>query len=967
MDERGRPNVYSIPVHRSFADALANGLLQLHREEPLGLARALVLVPTNRARQSVIEAFVRRAEPALLLPRIVAIGDLGEDAPGVLFDAGADIPPAVAPLTRRFALARLVQAERARAAQPVDAAQAMRLATDMARTLDELGQAELPAAALALDLGDMAAHWEQSLALFRTVIDEWPRALERLGAIDQVERRNRLFSAAARSWAGAPPATRIVAAGITSSAVAVTRLLATIARLPGGMVVLPGLDLVMPDEEWDAIRGEDGGHGAIETHPQHQFVTLLDAIGVARSDVVPWRWGDGAAQRADRTRTVSNAFAPARFTEKWATLPATERRLTGVRAAEFATLAQEAQGIAIALRGVLETPGKTAALITPDRALAARVSAALRRWGIVADDSAGVALSQTPAGVLIGLIVDTAASQFAPVPLLALLKHPLVMPGAARAAWLEKARALDLALRGPRPAPGLAGVTAFLGEAGTRRRATAAEWWEEVAGLLAPLEESFADPAATLAAVLASVRDMVTALGGDAAWQGPAGEAAARLIEDTLAAAAHGPDTLDIAALPGLIRTLMGEVAVRPRQGGHNRIQILGLLEARMQSPDLVIAGSLNEGTWPAAPAPDPWLAPRLRSELGLGGLDRRVGLAAHDLALILGGREVLLTRARRDQRSPTVASRFWLRLEAMLGEIPSDTRLPLLADAIDRIDPVPPAARPQPAPPVEDRPKQISVTAVDRLKADPFAFYARAMLGLNKLDMVDADPNHAWRGTALHDVMERWAKVPNATLEQLLGMIDEMLSAPGINPVLRTLWQPRLEEAVRFVVRKLQEHAAKGRVPILFEKKGQATFGAVTLNGKADRIDRLAEGKLAIVDYKTGKPPSAKAVEAGFALQLGLLAAIAERGGFTDLPSKATQFEYWSFSKGKNGFGDIASRGEDDPAAFVATAIANFTEASDRWLTGDAPFIAKLNPAYAPYDEFDQLMRLQEWYGVAR
>ena len=197
---------------------------------------------------------------------------------------------------------------------------------------------------------------------------------------------------------------------------------------------------------------------------------------------------------------------------------------------------------------------------------------------------------------------------------------------------------------------------------------------------------------------------------------------------------------------------------MRPPYGGHPRIFIWGLLEARLQQADLMVLGGLNEGVWPALPAPDPWLAPKIRANLGMPGLEFRTGLAAHDFASALGAPNVLITRARRDSRSPTIASRFWLRLRAMTGGLARDTAARTARARRSTI----PACSSRPAGRARRRrtalrPRKISVTAVDRLKADPFAFYAQAMLGLRTLDPVDADHSAAWKGTAVHEVLEQW------------------------------------------------------------------------------------------------------------------------------------------------------------------------------------------------------------------
>jgi len=981
-----RPALYTIPAHRAFADALAAGLIRRFGKDRMALARGAVLLPNNRAKRAVSDAFVRASEGGLLLPRLVAIGDPElDEAVGAALDPADDpdpVPPAIAPLARRMILARLVSEERARIGQPVDGAEAVRLAGELARTLDQLLVEEVePSRLRALDLGpELSDHWRRALDLFAIVLDRWPEELAKRGAIELAERRARLLTRIARRWRETPPPGFVCAAGITSSAPAIARLLRVVSELPDGMVVLPGLAVDMAEAEWQALgpHDPDPGTGArprsIETHPQFQLKLLLDRMGVNRSEAVVWREGGGHDAGAVRGRAVENALAPAAFTGKWTTLPAEARRLSGVSAAELATPAEEAQAIALALREVLETPGKTGALVTPDRALARRVAAHCGRWGIAIDDTAGRPLAILPPGTLLAALAEAAAQHFAPTALLALLKHPLVRRGPARLAWLDGARALDLALRGPRPAAGLDGIDAHLADdraRDRRTRAVAAAWWPEARALLAPLETVFAAGPQPLATLLAALRESADALCGDALWAEPAGRALADLFAELEAEAPAGPALVEPAAVGPLLTTLLGEAAVRPPQGGHPRLAIYGLIEARLQTADLMVLGGLNEGVWPGQPAPDPWLAPRIRAELGLPGLDRRVGLAAHDLAGALGAPEVLLTRSRRDARAPAIASRFWLRLEAMAGGLPRAAGLEDWTRRLDRPEAYRPAPRPAPLVPAQWRPTRISVTEVDRLKADPFAFYARRVLGLSALDAVDADPSAAWRGTAVHAILEAWAKEDRCAPEALRGRALAMMADTRTHPLLRALWTPRLMEAVEWIAAAMAEQQARGRRVVAVEASGKADIAGVTLTGKADRIDRFADGTLAIVDYKTGKPPSSRAVAAGYSLQLGLIGAIAERGGFEGVAGHATEFEYWSLGKKRDAFGYIETPADQDGRygkvrtdAFVGLAVAQFSDAASRWLTGDAPFTAKLHPEYAPFAEYDQVMRLDEWYG---
>ena len=530
MAERGAgqpgPGVFTIPAHRAFADTLVAGLMRQTGGDMMALARGLILLPNNRAVRAMTDAFVRASGGGLLLPRLVPLGspDLGEAIGAALDPVDADDPPppAIAPMQRRMILARLVAEERMSAGAPVDAAEAVRLSGELCRTLDQLLVEEVPPQRLRdLDLApELTEHWQRALSTFGVVLDRWPQELARLGRIDAATRRIMVIDRLVARWRAAPPTGFVCAAGITDSAPAVARLLRCVATLPTGTTVFAGLDLALPQAEWDALGPHDPDPAtgyrkrSIETHPQFHLKLLLDRMSVARGEVRLWRGGAGPDAGAARGRAIANALAPAAFTGKWTALKAEDRRLAGVLAAEFANPAEEAQGIALALRQAIETEGRTAALVTPDRGLARRVAAHCGRWGIAIDDSAGRPLAILPPGTLLLALAEAATQRFAPLALLALLKHPLVKSGEERLAWLDRVRQLDRALRGPRPAPGLAGVTGHLS-------GDIATWWSDVRALLAPIEAMFEPAEQPVAAIVAMLRDTAATLCGDALWAGP--------------------------------------------------------------------------------------------------------------------------------------------------------------------------------------------------------------------------------------------------------------------------------------------------------------------------------------------------------------------------------------------------------------------------------------------------------------
>jgi ATP-dependent helicase/nuclease subunit B len=995
MENQHRPRVYSIPAHRGFAEALVAGLIPRYGADPLGLARLTLLLPSQRAARSITEAFVRMVGESggLLLPRMVVVGDLDlDEALGSLLDplGAREVPPSAEPTRRWLRLAALIR--QIEGDEAPKGAALLRRAWEAGQTMDRLAVEGIAPEALLSDeivalVGEQAGHWRDATRSFLMLMAHWRAELDSLEQVDAPTRRNLLFDHAARQWRADPPRHPIVVAGVTSASPSLAGLLRVVSELPEGAVVLPDLDLSLDAQVWDEL-GQAGqplepggapfGREDAGTHPQYHLKLLLHRMGVARGEVQLWHRSGTSAAPPERARAISNLFLPPAASARWVDLPERQRRLAAVRLMESDHPGEEAQAIALLIRQALETPERRVALVTPDRGLASRVVAHLARWGIGADDSGGQPLSQTVAGRFLLLLAEVAGERAPPVPLIAMLGHPLVAAGEGRPRWLEHLRALDLMLRGPRPDAGLEPLAERIAQKAPRRRAEAMKlWWGEVEAALAPLLDATREESAPLTALLDALVTCGEALCGEGLW-GQADGRALSLFVDGLRGAAEGADlAIPPRDLPAMLRDAMDRVSVRPPWGGHPRVAIYGLLEARMARADLIVCGGLTEGVWPGAPKPDPLLPPAVLRQLGVPGADFRIGLAAHDLAACLGAPEVVLSWALRDEGAPVIPSRFVLRVMAMLGEKLAkdhrETQAVEWARSLDLGRQVPPHPRPQPFPSSDQRRVDIPVTALDRLRADPYQFYAQAILNLRAIDALDAVPSPAWRGTAVHAILDAWHKqgAQPGTLAATAGVVLDTMSA---HPLERSLWRPRLIAALEWIDAEVLELTQTGRKVLATEIKGEMKVDGIRIHGRADRIDRNPDGTLAVVDYKTGAPPSGKQVQAGFALQLGLIGMIAQAGGFEGIGGEATRFEYWSLSRARKGGGfgwrdepilEKPKRSGIPREDFIPETEKFLREAIARWLLGSEPFTARLNPDIAGYNDYDQLMRLDEWIGA--
>ena len=836
-----------------------------------------------------------------------------------------DLPPAVRPAARLAALARLVLAMGRAAGAPRTADRAWPLAAELAALMDEAELSEVDLAARLPDAADPehAAHWQETLTFLEIVSRAWPAWLAEQGLMNPAARQAALLRAQAAAWEAAPPEDRVLIAGTTGAVPAVARLLRSVARLELGAVVLPGLDTEMDEAAWEAIEA---------SHPQAGMRALLTSLGATRGDVrtLPVAGERRGERLAPGTRSgvLATALLPAAAIASWRTAPAAG--IAGLHRLQAADQQEEAAAIALILRDALETRGRRAALITPDRALAGRVAAELLRFGVVADDSAGEKLADTPPAVFLRLLAHAVAGQLAPVPLLALLKHPLAAAGLPPAACRDAARALELAaLRGPRPPPGLRGLREAIDRASADRREPARAFLARVEGCLAPAlriasAAAVAAPAQALASLIEAGERLAATgdtAGGARLWAAEEGEALSAHLAGILAVLPGLPDQ-PIERLPALLEAVLeGETlrtrrALRGREGSeHPRVFIWGLLEARLQSVDLAVLGGLSEGVWPPAADPGPWLSRRMRERIGLPSPEARVGQAAHDFtALACTAREVVLSCPRRRDGAPAVPSRWLVRLDAFLTG--QGARLPAhpatgWTRLLDQPAGGPAAAPPpRPRPDIRLRPRRLSVTEIETWLRDPYAIHARHILRLRPLDPLDESADAARYGALAHRGLHRFLREHGAAwpadAEAKLGeAMRAELAEARLREALLAWWMPRFGRIAGWVAaHETDRRCESAPEALVTEHPGEWRLarpgGEFVLRGRADRIERRPDGRLTIIDYKTGAPPGQGQVDAGFAPQLPLEAAMAEAGAFGgQLEAAAAELAYWHITGG--------------------------------------------------------------------
>lgn len=911
----------------NFAQKLVEIILHRHKD-PLDIAQTTVILPTKRACRSLKDMFVRHCENApLLLPQMRALYEIDELAD--------DIPQAISSVERLFLLARLCQKK-----PNIDSLdKALKIAKSLADLLDEFYLNEVDPKSLSelVPEQSLAEHWQESLKFLNILTDVWPAILAEKGVIDEKERQILLIKRLTRQILKAPQNSFFIIAGLGGEVPAVRKMIKQVGDKSNVLVLLDGLNTEIDEEEVKNLN---------ENHYQYPLIKLLNTLNKTPQDVQML-----STYETPQESLIKKAFVPPELTYDWC-VDGQNKKLShnvvqNVGYIECETAAEEAAAIAVLLREVLETPEKTAALVTSDRNLARRVIAEMKRWGVELDDSAGTPLNHTPTGIFLSLIADWALAQTGNA-LLALLKHPLCAD-----------RQMPADLR----------ITIRKAEVSARKRHEKLDvsLQTEITDFLrlfidnTPVAfQEILNRHLTIAEELATSADKS---GLERLWQTDDGEEAYRFFA-ALQEYSELIGEIKPESYPQTLTFLMSFISVRPKYGTHRRLDILGPIESRLSHPDVCIIGGLNEGGFPTLPDTGPWLSRLMRKKIHLPSPELAFATQSMDFAHAFCAPEVFLTRSLKTDGSPTIPSRFLSRVQAVLdaSKIPFDPIRPALARALDKPDDFEKIERPTPCPPKEIRPKELPVTGIRNLISNPYAVYAQYVLKLSALDKLEHFNEGSAYGTALHNAFFQTELKKGVEKQALVESILSELKKCGCNEATLAFYRAKIEKSADFFA-KTQNERTSNTLDAQKETKGAINItlkdGTVfTLTGKADRIDSLNDNSYEIIDYKTGSVPDKKQIEEGFEPQLPLEALILREGGFNDLPAaQDIHLSYWKIN-GKGSGGEVTS--VSDVNMLIDEARAGVQRLLNAYQNDTRPYEAHLKDV--AYDNYEHLARVKEW-----
>ncbi len=985
---------YTIPASQAFVANLVTGILDKF-PEPEQLARIELYLPSRRAISSIKEAFSKHQKQGpLLLPKIFAVGEPDEEVALNIAIEGLELDEAINGFERQCLIASQIQhfpiGGRRMAPAP-----AMKLASSLCMLIDQMQRAGTPLSAIKDVLPDeLSIHWQEILKFLTILFDYWPYILAERGQIDPVARQQQLLQAQLNFWSNHPPKTPIILAGSTGSLPMTRAFMKVISQLPMGAVVFPGIELDIEETDWRAIEQDP-------VHPLHQIALSMVEFELPLSEVSYWHVTEHMQKKSVRSRQIllRELMRPASRTSQWRRLAVDQSELSpsglqGLRVMSVTDSFQEAELIAGLMRQTLETPNKTAMLVTPDRMLARKVQASLIRWNILVDDTAGSPLILSIPARFLLLIIRVVQEDASPHALRALFKHPFSTAGLPRAEFTHLANLFEeQILRGPLPQKKWESWTLLTAQTPKLR-----DFWQTcLLPAFTPLRDAFKAINPSLYTLTTALMQTAQNLGtlpensvdSDSdmndiqsdvplhIYSGFAGTVLLELLTDMVRFGRSYP--IAASEFHNTFSVLCQELVVRTPFNQHPRLKILGTIEARMQQADTVILGGLNEGIWPPFTQRDMWINNASRTQLGLPDRHWRIALSAHDFMMAAASPEVMITRSVVTDGAPTQISRWLARLDAVVAAAGLssylDKQIPGWLEAVNARkipDIVKPIARPEPKPAIAQRPCQISATDFDQWITDPYGFYVKKILKIKQKDPIDEPPSVALRGSLIHDIIAEFSKcystgkLPKNAEEKLYEIANAHLSKWTNIAYIDLFWRQKFSVILSWFLEEESRRRDK-YFKVVAEKEGRIELSIgqrlILVTARADRIELYQGNNYQIIDYKSGNPPSKLAVSSGVAVQLLIEAAILSKGGYnlSDKPAQNIELFYWQL---KGGVTTPAKIKDVTPDDFDLSIIFDrLFELIKTFENEEHPYLSEPNFTQRPkFSQVRHLARIKEW-----
>ena len=949
--------IFNISSSNCFVDVLANKLLEDYKDNLLDLADVLILLPNRRACRSLSEAFVRlKGLRPTILPQMKAMGDIKEDEivlSGINIEAELmNIPPVIEPVERKMLFMRLIMKRYEDfGLERISLSQACSLAQELGDLIDIAQMHNLDWDNLnKLVPEEYASHWQETLKFLAIITKYWPEILNERGVVDSGWRKNKLIEVQAEIWKKQKPKQRIIVAGTTAVSPAMKKLVKEVLQLEKGEVWLYGLDVLLEEEAFESID---------ETHPQFELKQLIDFLGVKRDEIKKIV----VSRDEGREKLISEIMRPAEYSDEWRNIKDCfdKKSLEGLKLVECSDQRTEALSIALLIRKALQKKDKTIALITPDRVLARRVASELLRWNIFVDDSAGIPLANTKWGIFMRLCAEAVLPNVKKDQLLACMKNSMCLFGKNKEEVNKLVYYLDKEVFRKK-----------------EKNEEAELFWNDFQCKAKDFASVFAKDKDCLSNIIRkhilfaeSLADSMKVKGAENLWRNEDGETGALFINEWIDKADILGD-INTSEYISLFETMMSGVVVRNKTFSGRNVRILGPIEARLSHFDMIILGGCNEGVWPVLPDADPWMSRPMKKEFGLELPEKQIGVLGLDFSNLLGAENIYLTRAKMSGGTPTIKSRWWMRLETVLQAVDFDKENILdreildLAEFLDAPDKQIKINAPSPKPPVEARPRKMSASAFEKLLRDPYGVFAEYILNLKPLEDLDKETDARDFGNLVHKVLENFSnkyssEYPENAEQQLIELGTKELEDSDFANEKKVFWYPKMVKMMKWIAENENIYRKEVR-RVNSEVWGSVCFenlpgGIFEIYAKADRIDETIDGKVNIIDYKTGQARTVAEIKKGYAPQLPIEGIIAKKGGFSGIKkADVNSLMYWKL-------GSKTVQVNEEVNGVLSETEDRIIEVINLFDFETTGYLSRPNPKSAPqYSDYEHLARVKEW-----
>lgn len=875
----------------TFQDAplkhLASLLYQMCAEDPLQLSKAIILLPSRRAKRQFIEELHHLSpHKTFILPHISTLKDWAFQKNGT----SSALPLPISHFERELHFIHLLKSH------VQEESQAIHFAESLADLYDEFILSEISLERInKLVPEEFAVHWQQNLKYLEVLKNEWPILLKKLGRSDPCVYFMHVLQAQIDAWKLMPPQTAVIAAGLDTHFPILARLNNLIEQLPKGKVY------------------------------------------------------------SDQYFEVSEETITSIFSDK------SEKSTQKLQLGEFSSLEEEARVIAILMREHLEKPHKTIALVTPSRSLAQRVSLELSRWDLKADDSYGQSLYDTPLGTFLRLSLEGVLKEFENISLLSLLKHPYT-------AQSYKKFVSKLELQYLRGKLFVTNISYLLHDVprGTEIHTflNALKEWS------VPLKHLLSQKNILLKELLRAHLEFIEILAQNSLEQQRGYQEFTEHLKGLESSLTNF--TIKGSDYHFILKKLLTQVTLRPHYGTHPRLYIWGPLEAQLQAVDCMIVGGMNEKNWPGHYLQSSWINDHMRGILGLQTRTTWYQIKKRLWCNLLRAPEIILTRAIREEGQLETASRWWLALTAKLkakGDYEEYLLSPIYkqwASLLDTSSKQTILSRPAPCPPLEARPRTLSVTQIETWIRDPYSIYAREILNLKPLLSLEPSLGPALFGVMIHKILEEFftqghdIKDPQA-YEMLCNLGKNIFGESLNHPIVSSFWWTRFNQLITWflnVERALEP--ARTLVEVQGELFLEGPYKLFKLKATADRIDINADGVACVIDYKTGRLPLRKEIEQGIMPQLPLEAAILQKGGFEGVKAHSEVMMRYMHLSGGQPPGTLLDLSDKD---LIEKSLKRLQDMIIHYDNPQTSYPSCPDPEIAPtFSPYHHLSRIQEW-----